>query len=55
MCYLSTKYGKDDSLYPEDLQLRAKVNQFLYFDVGYLMGTVRYIGVSLFYLMFNIV
>lgn len=32
--YLVDKYGKDDKLYPKDLQLRAKCNQRLYFDAG---------------------
>uniref|UniRef100_A0A1B6EXA4 Uncharacterized protein n=1 Tax=Cuerna arida TaxID=1464854 RepID=A0A1B6EXA4_9HEMI len=30
--YLADKYGKDDSLYPKDVQKRAFVNQRLYFD-----------------------
>uniref|UniRef100_A0A1B6MIH8 GST C-terminal domain-containing protein n=2 Tax=Graphocephala atropunctata TaxID=36148 RepID=A0A1B6MIH8_9HEMI len=36
--YLASKYGKDDSLYPEDLQKRAIVNQMLLFseDLFYL-------------------
>uniref|UniRef100_A0A336KHT3 glutathione transferase n=1 Tax=Culicoides sonorensis TaxID=179676 RepID=A0A336KHT3_CULSO len=32
--YLVEKYGKDDSLYPKDVQQRALVNQRLYFDMG---------------------
>lgn len=32
--YLAEKYGKDDSLYPNDPQKRALVNQRLYFDFG---------------------
>ncbi|XP_046960269.1 glutathione S-transferase 1-like [Vanessa cardui] len=32
MMYISDKYGKDDSLYPKDLQKRALVNQQLFFD-----------------------
>ncbi|XP_033222659.1 glutathione S-transferase 1-like [Belonocnema kinseyi] len=39
MCYLSNKYAKDDSLYPKDLQLRAKVDQFLQFDNGHLFSS----------------
>nr|WCC58234.1 glutathione S-transferase [Pharsalia antennata] len=34
--YLVDKYGKDDSLYPKDLQKRAVVNQRMYFDTGIL-------------------
>lgn len=34
MVYLVEKYGKDDSLYPKDVQARAVVNQRLYFDMG---------------------
>nr|WCC58237.1 glutathione S-transferase [Pharsalia antennata] len=34
--YLVDKYGKDDSLYPKDLQKRAVVNQRLYFECGIL-------------------
>jgi len=32
--YLASKYGKDDSLYPSDLETRYKVDQRLYFDMG---------------------
>merc|ERR1712051_779661 len=32
--YLASKYGKDDSLYPKDLETRYKVDQRLYFDMG---------------------
>lgn len=32
--YLIEKYGKDDSLYPEDVKTRAVINQRLYFDMG---------------------
>ncbi|XP_018564047.1 glutathione S-transferase 1 isoform X2 [Anoplophora glabripennis] len=34
--YLVEKYGKDDSLYPKDLEARAVVNQRMYFDNGIL-------------------
>ncbi|KAH8414257.1 hypothetical protein KR215_001519 [Drosophila sulfurigaster] len=37
LVYLAQKYGKDDSLYPKDLQKQAVVNQRLYFDSGVLM------------------
>lgn len=30
--YLIDKYAKDDKLYPKDLQARAQVNQFLFFE-----------------------
>lgn len=33
LVYLVGKYGKDDSLYPNDLQKQAVVNQRLYFDL----------------------
>lgn len=32
--YLVDKYGKDDSLYPKDLAIRAKINQRLFFGAG---------------------
>ena len=32
--YLVTKHGKDDSLYPQDAEIRARVDQRLYFDMG---------------------
>lgn len=44
--YLVETYGKDDSLYPKDLQQRAIVNQRLYFDHGVLYTRVRAICVS---------
>nr|AST11596.1 glutathione S-transferase d3 [Bemisia tabaci]QHU79960.1 glutathione S-transferase D2 [Bemisia tabaci]QHU79964.1 glutathione S-transferase D2 [Bemisia tabaci] len=34
LTYLSDKYGKDDSLYPRDLQARAIIDQMFYFDMG---------------------
>ncbi|KAH8370450.1 hypothetical protein KR093_003571 [Drosophila rubida] len=34
MCYLVRKFGKDDSLYPEDPLKRAIVDQRLYFESG---------------------
>ena len=46
MCYLVTKYGKDDSLYPKDPEIRAKVDQFLHLDTGCLFMTLKLIGVS---------
>ena len=32
--YLASKYGKDDSLYPKNLETRCRVDQRLYFDMG---------------------
>ena len=32
--YLASKYAKDDSLYPKDLETRYKVDQMLFFDMG---------------------
>ena len=34
VAYLASKYGKDDSLYPQDLETRYKVDQRLFFDMG---------------------
>ncbi|KAH8289029.1 hypothetical protein KR054_004308 [Drosophila jambulina] len=34
MVYLVQKYGKDDKLYPKDVQKQALINQRLYFDMG---------------------
>lgn len=34
MEYLVDTYAKDDSLYPRDPKLRAKINARLYFDCG---------------------
>lgn len=39
--YLVDKYGKDDSLYPKDLFIRAKVTQRLFFDAGSLFPKLR--------------
>ncbi|KAM3960309.1 glutathione S-transferase 1 [Aphomia sociella] len=40
-CYLADKYGKDDQLYPKDLQRRALINQRLYFDSSSLYVKIR--------------
>ncbi|XP_050720483.1 glutathione S-transferase D7-like [Eriocheir sinensis] len=32
LTYLSSRYGKDDSLYPKDVITRAKIDGLLYFD-----------------------
>ena len=39
--YLVDKYAEDDSLYPKDLQLRAKCNQRLFFDASSLFVRLR--------------
>merc|ERR1712008_167944 len=36
--YLANQYGKDDSYYPKDPKIRAKVDHLLYFDIGTLFG-----------------
>jgi hypothetical protein len=43
---LISKYGKDDSLYPKDLQKRAVVDQRLHFDSSILFPRLRDIVVS---------
>uniref|UniRef100_A0A182IQT9 glutathione transferase n=1 Tax=Anopheles atroparvus TaxID=41427 RepID=A0A182IQT9_ANOAO len=40
LIYLAEKYGKDDTLYPKDIALRAKVNQRLFYDIGTLLRSV---------------
>lgn len=39
--YLIEKYAKDDSLYPKDLYVRARINQRLHFDTGVLFTKAR--------------
>ncbi|XP_034651871.1 glutathione S-transferase 1 [Drosophila subobscura] len=39
--YLVAKYGKEDSLYPKDLQQRAIVDQRLHYDSSVIGSTVR--------------
>ncbi|KAK5642106.1 hypothetical protein RI129_008273 [Pyrocoelia pectoralis] len=39
MIYLVTKYGKDNSLYPEAPFMRAVINQRLHFDSGVVYST----------------
>jgi len=41
MCYLVQKYGKDDKLYPKDLQERAQVDKMLFFDASRLYPAIR--------------
>jgi len=36
MAYLANAYAKDDSIYPKDPKVRAKVDQMMYFDMGQL-------------------
>ncbi|KAF6208546.1 hypothetical protein GE061_017004 [Apolygus lucorum] len=38
LMYLADSYGKDDALYPQDLQKRARVNNRLFFNVATLMN-----------------
>nr|XP_034824494.1 glutathione S-transferase 1-like [Maniola hyperantus] len=37
LTYITEKYGKDDSLYPKDLNKRAMVDQKLYFEVWFFL------------------
>lgn len=48
--YLVTKYGKDNSLYPDDPHRRAIINQRLHFDSGVLFPSGLKIIVRQFYL-----
>ncbi|KAH8357748.1 hypothetical protein KR200_002818 [Drosophila serrata] len=47
--YLVSKYGKDDSLYPKDLQKRAIVDQRLHYDSSVVTSTGRAITHPLFW------
>lgn len=47
--YLIDKYGKNDALYPKDLQLRAKCNQRLFFDAASLFPRLRDCSVYVFW------
>lgn len=49
--YLVDKYGKNDSLYPKDLNKRALVNQILFFDTGVLFARLKSIVVSFFLIL----
>lgn len=45
--YLVRKYGKEnDSLYPNDVYLQAKIMQHLHFDSGVLFARLRFLYVS---------
>ncbi|KAK6638249.1 hypothetical protein RUM44_008678 [Polyplax serrata] len=48
--YLVGKYAKDDSLYPQNPQLRAVVDQRLYFDCSTLFPRIRAICFPVLYL-----
>lgn len=48
MIYLLSKYGgnKSETLYPNDLQIRAAVNQALFFDAGVYFIRLKVVAVS---------
>ncbi|XP_002074751.2 glutathione S-transferase 1 [Drosophila willistoni] len=48
--YLVSKYGKDDSLYPKDLQERAAVDQRLYYEASVVYNTIKNIVYPLVFL-----
>ncbi|ROT82553.1 glutathione S-transferase [Penaeus vannamei] len=39
--YLASRYSKDDSLYPQDPKVRARIDALLYFDMGTLWPRFR--------------
>ncbi|XP_043645913.1 glutathione S-transferase 1-like [Drosophila teissieri] len=45
--YLVSKYGKEDTLYPKDLQKRAIVDQRLHYDSSVLVSTARALAAPL--------
>lgn len=47
--YLVEKYAKEDSLYPKDLQLRAKVNEKLFYVGNYLFPRLYQLFVPAYY------
>lgn len=47
--YLIDKYGKDDALYPKDLQLRARCNQRLFFNAASLFPRLLACGYHIFF------
>ncbi|KAF5303719.1 hypothetical protein FQR65_LT00863 [Abscondita terminalis] len=49
MAYLTSKYGKDDSLYPKDLAKRALIDQRLHFDSGKAFPVVQGIAKPILY------
>lgn len=46
LTYLSSRYGKDDSLYPKDVVTRAKIDGLLFFDCSTLTVKWRLVVVS---------
>ncbi|XP_037044207.1 glutathione S-transferase 1-like [Bradysia coprophila] len=46
--YLVDKYGKDDTLYPKDLYVRARCNQRMFFDAATLFKPIRDVAFSIF-------
>jgi len=56
ICYLVSKYGKDDSLYPKDLLKRAVVDQRLHFESGVVFANaLRSIAYNLFFYNIKVV
>lgn len=47
--YLVDKYGKTDALYPKDVYLRARCNQFLFFDATGLFPRLRAASYAIFH------
>lgn len=48
--YLVTKYAKNDKLYPiKDIVMRAKIDECLYFDGGYMYAKLRSLMEPIFY------
>nr|WBY51150.1 glutathione S-transferase 2 [Holotrichia parallela] len=45
--YLSDKYGKNDSLYPTNVEKRSQVNQMLFFDDGIAFSLLRSIVIPI--------
>ena len=45
--YLANKYSADNTIYPTDPTIRAKVDQMMYFDTNLLSKTFGEIVVSL--------